>query len=638
MSMYRQLWLAIITAMLLALGGGLLASMVSARSYLESQLTFKNNDNATALALALSASNPDATMIELTVASLFDGGHYEWIRVVDPLGRVLVEKVSPAGDIGAPNWFVYLLPIAADSGRAQISNGWQQVGVVSLLSHSKFAYGALWKTAYEIVVALTLAGLLGGYLGAMVLRRLRRPLNAVIGQANAITQRRFVTIEEPEVPELRQLAIAMNATVGRLKTMFEEEAARLDVMRREANCDALTGLLNRPRFMAGLQQSLNAEDASGGTLMLVRLADLSGINRRLGRVATDDFLRRAGAAIGECVLPFDHCLAARLNGSDFSLLLPADLDARAMAEQLLDRLIEVAAPFSENEPAAWIAMGGFERDSEMEALLARVDLALAGAQAGGVPLICEATTEVSKDMPRTSDQWARMIPKALEHGWVRLVSFPVVETSGKLSHNEHVLRIKFGEDDEWLAAGRFLPIAERLKLTPALDLAAVTLGLKVLESTPDMPGLAINLSASSVADAKFTAGLLNLVDANLGLAPRLWLEVAEVGALRNKVAFRALFTALAMRGCRTGLEHVGNHISHIGELHDIGLDYLKVDSVLIRNIDQNPGNQAFLRGLCTISQNMGMVILAEGVLNQDEAQCLKSLGFTGMTGPGIVQG
>ena len=35
MSMYRQLWLAIITSTLLAVGGSLLASIVSARGYLQ---------------------------------------------------------------------------------------------------------------------------------------------------------------------------------------------------------------------------------------------------------------------------------------------------------------------------------------------------------------------------------------------------------------------------------------------------------------------------------------------------------------------------------------------------------------------------------------------------------------------------
>jgi len=162
MSMYRQLWLAIIASMLLALGGGLLASLLSARSYLESQLAIKNTDNATALALSLSQSNPDAVTVDLVTASLFDSGHYELVRVVDPLGKLVSERVAPEGELDAPQWFVQLMPIHSVPGQAQISNGWKQFGTVTLVSHTRFAYGALWKSAYEMALALSAAGLVGG--------------------------------------------------------------------------------------------------------------------------------------------------------------------------------------------------------------------------------------------------------------------------------------------------------------------------------------------------------------------------------------------------------------------------------------------------------------------------------------------
>jgi EAL domain-containing protein (putative c-di-GMP-specific phosphodiesterase class I) len=89
-------------------------------------------------------------------------------------------------------------------------------------------------------------------------------------------------------------------------------------------------------------------------------------------------------------------------------------------------------------------------------------------------------------------------------------------------------------------------------------------------------------------------------------------------------------------GCKIGLEHVGNQIHHIGELHDLGLDYLKIDGSIIHDIDKSPGNQTFLRGVCTIAHTMGMMAIAEGVLNQHENHCLVGLGFDGMTGPGVV--
>ena len=77
MSMYRQLWLALILSTLLALIGSLFASTLNARSYLQEQLRMKNTDNAAVLALSLSQKNIDAVELELTIAALFDSGHYE---------------------------------------------------------------------------------------------------------------------------------------------------------------------------------------------------------------------------------------------------------------------------------------------------------------------------------------------------------------------------------------------------------------------------------------------------------------------------------------------------------------------------------------------------------------------------------
>lgn len=362
MSMYRQLWLAIIISTLLALGGSLLASTFSARGYLQSQLSIKNTDNAAALALALSQSNPDAVSVELAVAALFDSGHYELIRVIDPMGKVIVERIAEIDELDAPAWFVRRLPITAAPGMAQISNGWKQFGTVTLLSHSRFAYGALWKSTYEMVIALALAGLIGGYLGSLVLRRLRRPLDAVIAQAKAITERRFVTIDEPEVPELKHLAIAMNATVGRLKSMFDEEAARLETVRREANFDPLTGLANRDHFMARLRQSLDAEDGASGTLLLIRLADLTGINRRLGRAATDDFLRRSAAAIGECAERRSQGIAARLNGADFAVMLPGEKVDTTLQKYCSRRSLKRPHPISRRTPPPGLALANSVTD------------------------------------------------------------------------------------------------------------------------------------------------------------------------------------------------------------------------------------------------------------------------------------
>lgn len=324
MSMYRQLWLAIITSMLLALGGSLLASLLSARSYLEAQLSQKNTDNATVLALALTQGDVDPVSAELALSALFDSGHYELIRLVDPQGKVLVERLAEPGALDAPGWFVKCLPLRADPGHAQINDGWRQFGTITLISHSRFAYKALWHSALQIFGALAVSCLIGGCLGTLILFRLKPPLAAVVQQARDISERRFTTIGEPDVPELRQLAAAMNGTVVRLKTMFDEEATRLETVRREANFDVLTGLANRAHFLANLKEAAQNEDSAGGVLFIVRVARLGDVNRSLGREATDDLLQRFCRVLREFAAQQQKSLGARLNGADFALLSPAD--------------------------------------------------------------------------------------------------------------------------------------------------------------------------------------------------------------------------------------------------------------------------------------------------------------------------
>lgn len=90
-----------------------------------------------------------------------------------------------------------------------------------------------------------------------------------------------------------------------------------------------------------------------------------------------------------------------------------------------------------------------------------------------------------------------------------------------------------------------------------------------------------------------------------------------------------------MLGCRVGIEHVNLRISRLGELHDLGLDYVKFDASLIRGIDINESNKSLLRGLCLIVHSIGIYAIAEGVNTPAEIAALIEIGMDGMTGPGI---
>ncbi len=637
MSLFRQLMLAVALSTLLSFMGSAVVSLLSSRHYLEQQLILKNEDNASALALLITQQSKDPVTIELYVAALFDSGHYESIQVLDPKGRLIVERQSPPETGDAPAWFTHLLPIKPTPGRAQISDGWRQYGSIELRSQSKFAYGELWQGATSMAGWLLLAGAISGWIAALILKRLREPLGRVVEQARAICERRFSVIEEPKVPELKQLAFAMNTMVGRLKAMFEEEAARLEAVRREVNYDSISGFANRMFFFSQFSELLKSEEhAHSGSLLLLRIIDLGGINQRLGRLDADRFLKIFSKSIETAVAAHPGHLIGRLNGADFAVVLPGLEDAETLANELFERITNDVSHLSEGVAVVRIGFSDYQQGKEPGPLMGLLDGALAEAEASGENKPRRAQANSGGQQRTTTAQWAEQLGLAIENGWLRLVGLPVVGFGQqKLLHQECPLRMRFLAEGEWQTAGKFLPMATRLQMTAELDIAATRLAINQLASEPNSPNLAVNLSGESLQSEAFRKKMRELIQANASLSGRLWLEVSEASAFAHLDAFRAFRKDLTEFDCHIGIEHFGREFSRIGILHDLGLHYLKVDGSFINDIDTQSGNQAFLEGLCQIAHNIGLLVIAEGVKRPEELAVLSKLGFDGATGPAI---
>lgn len=630
MSMYRQLWFAIILSTLIALVGSLFASTYNSRAYLNEQLRMKNSDNATILALSLNQKKPDPVELELIVASLFDNGHYAHIKIIGPDGATIVERKANETALQVPLWFMQMFPIQSAPGQAQINDEWKLFGTIYLVSQSGGAYLTLWQSAKDMFVSLAFSGLIACYLGALVLRRLKSPLDLVIAQAKGMSERRFTTTPEPSVPELKQLSSAMNSSSALLKAMFAEEAERLAALRIQANSDPATLLANRNHFITQLQVAVEEENAPEGHLILIRLAGLSQLNKSLGHNHTDAMLKKLGVFLLAYQEQLPDGFAARMNGSDFALIF-RQTDARQVAEKILEH-IHMLFTNETTQFAAYIGYGKYTYGIAPGSLLSQVDAAVASAEASGISAIQESAPLNIEHAPRSSDDWSKLILRALEQKWVKLAYFPVMSNQGELLHRETALRLMFG--GEWFPAGRFLPIAERLGLTEKLDMIAVKLALEELGHT-STGKIAVNISAQSIHNEDFRQQLRALLHAKPSVARQLCLEVPESGLFANIDTYRIFHRELSACGCQLGIEHFGRHFDKLNLIHDIRLDYLKLDGSFIRNIDQNQANQQFVQGLTQVMHRLGVPVYAEGVTSSPELSLIAPLGLDGMTGPAV---
>ena len=634
MSLFRQLWLAVIISTLVAFAGSFLVSVYTARNYLQQQLFTQSADAAGSLAVSMSQQTGDPAMVQLLLTSVFDNGHFQLIRYTDVHGKIQVERTNHTAPDGVPDWFTNLFMLEARPGTAQVSNGWMQAGSVTVVAHTRFAYQALWQGAVQLFCWMLGAGVVAGLMGSILLRDIKRSMGSVVDQAQAISERRFLTIAEPRIPELRSLAQAMNTMVVRLKAMFAEQAARIEQLRLEANSDLLTGLANKPFFESRLTSALQDDDAApDGVLMMVRIFDLASLNRRLGREKTDAFLKATAQRITDAISGHEEYLAARLGGPDFAVLMPAatPAEARGLAQELLDQLSELfRLRITDQDNVAHIGAIGYQRNDRAADIWLRTESAVQLAEAEG-PNRARMTEQRGADMPSETADWETRFKEALAQGHFQLGRFPALDAQGKLIHDELLLRLKQAGTDTLLPAGTFMPFAARLGLIPELDLEVVRLALIELQAAPRP--LAINLAAASVLSVDFRTRLLERLQQHPTLLGHLWFEVSEHG-FRDELSALARFTqTLRPLGCKVGIEHFGRHFNSVPKLHELGLDYLKIDGSFIAGIHANRGNQNLVKAIADIANSLDIRTIAERVESDADWATLETLGIDGLTGP-----
>jgi EAL domain-containing protein (putative c-di-GMP-specific phosphodiesterase class I)/GGDEF domain-containing protein len=633
MSLYKQLWLAIVLLLITVLGVSSLITTYSARSYLEEQLSIKNADNATALALSLSQQGADDVLLELTLSAQFDTGFYQMIELLNPKGQATLRRIDDNPDTGAPLWFVKMFPIEAEPGVAAIQSGWEQAGSLTVLSHSRFAYEELWYGTLRLGAVFLAACLLACFLGSLLLKRILLPLGDVMHQAEEIKQRKFITIDEPSTLEFKQLVNAMNSLSAHMKSLLSKEAKRLQKWQHEANVDKVTGLRNREPFVNELESLLLSDDANAsGVLIIVRISDLSRLNQHYGRVTIDSFLRDIGKQLNQIVLEQNGWAAGRLNGSDIGVLAPRELSVDDLGNQIQQAIYTIVESHGlTNQCLISAAATIYNHNENRSELLTRVDGALASAQrekSGRVSIAFKGDISV-KPVREQMSEWREILEKSLLEDRFSLREFPVLDTSENLIHFEAPVCLNWKQ--ETLSAGKFLPWVNRLQFSMELDKRVVELALQSARRF-NRP-IAINLTGAALSEKGFMSWLEQVLSSQSSAARHLSLEIPESLVFKNLPSFKRLCARAKRFEVHMGIEHVGHQLAELGQLHDVGLDYLKVDAAFIREIQNNPGNQTLISALCTLGHTIGVKVIAEGVHSQAEWDALKELGVDGATGP-----
>src|SRR4051794_15615387 len=406
-------------------------------------------------------------------------------------------------------------------------------------------------------------------------------------------------------------------------------------LRYIADHDSLTGLLDRRRFRAELDQYVSFTGRYGGqgAVMIIDIDGLKGINDALGHHAGDNLIRHVAAIMRERVRATD--IVARLSGDEFAVLMPQSDTAGALqlGEDLRAQVAESAAAGLDMEQATisvGITMFGGERGIGAEAVLVAADQAMYRAKEDGRNQIAlfQDPSEPQRQQQRRQTTSAR-IRDALTQNRLSLHTQPIRSlASGGIERYELLLRMT-GENGELLPAASFIEAAERSGMVQELDrwVVARALGLLAQREQDGNPvSLHVNLSGASVSDLSVIEFIERRLDEGDADPTRCTFEITETARVHDYEAAGGFADRLTEFGCQVAIDDYGAGFGPFHYLKQIPFDLIKIDGSFIRDMPNSDADQLTVQAIVQIARGLGKTTIAEFVQDDVTAQMLREYG------------
>ncbi len=406
-----------------------------------------------------------------------------------------------------------------------------------------------------------------------------------------------------------------------------------------ASHDSLTGLINRREFEERLSAALKAlrEDPERRfALLYMDLDQFKVVNDTCGHAAGDLLLRQLGDLL-QTRVPADDALA-RLGGDEFAVLLSDCTIERAMetAEVLRETIARFRFSWRDGAMQVGVSIGIVAVKPPVDSiasLMSAADVACYVAKDLGRNRI-HVYEEGDAAERHQEMQWVARINRAREQERFELFYQPIVPIGSVRDcwpQYELLLRMR-DERGALVPTATFIPAAERYNLMPSLDRWVITQVLEELvyrESDDNDPYmLALNLSGTTLNDAKFVDFLLTELSASNVPPGALCFEITETAAISNLGQVVRFMNTLKEYGVRFSLDDFGTGLSSLTYLKNLPVDFVKIDGAFIRNVMRDPVDQSMVEAITQMARALKVHTIAERVESRAVLQRLGEIGVT----------
>ena len=428
----------------------------------------------------------------------------------------------------------------------------------------------------------------------------------------------------------------------RLREAAKEHQRQLE---KSVYYDALTGLPNRALFAERMRQGQEQARITE-TWMVVCYLDIDAfkpLNETYGKEVGDHLLINTAECLRSCLHGGDTL--ARIGGDEFALILMGVRSEDELDRILVDLNARLAEPFVSDTAAVSLSASiGVtiypQDDADPDTLLRHADQAMVMAKQGGKGRSQRFDPESDK-RTRAQHETVELVRAALARNEFVLYYQPKVDLRrSQVVGAEALIRWRHPERG-LLPPGAFLPAIEGDELM--VDIGDWVIGAALGQMArwrQDGLDLAVsvNIAAQHLMRPDFVRRLRAWLEVHMGTpGGRLELEVLETSALDDIGKVEQIIVDCRQLGIGFSLDDFGTGYSSLTYLRRLSADTLKIDQSFIRDMLDDPEDQAIVAGVIGLAAAFKRKVIAEGVETMAHGEALLGLGCTLLQGYGIAR-
>lgn len=632
MTLFKQLALIISFFMTTILIAVFTINLQATKTSVTEALYEDAKNTASSLSLSLGTANGDEDIMSTMIDANFDSGHYTNISLYDINNTLIYERNSEILT-NVPNWFLNLIHIEIPYASAQVSSGWSPIGILTVESDSGYAYAQLFDTFQNFLLLFSGLAVVGLLLIAFFLRLVLKSLDNVKNQATAILDNEFIILKDiPKTIEFKEIVLTMNATVKKVQEIFEKANEALARNQELLYKDPTTHLYNRRYLMLNIE-NLTKEDNEndGGAIMLAAFKGAEILNKTLGRQKTDQLFLEVANIFQEYTKEYDQRIIARINGTEFTLLLPnAKTSAsKNIAEQLTSSIKATINNLNIDTKKVGVNIGvcRYTKDMKISTIFTKADYAL--SQTNLYPIGNAQLFEAKNSVAMGKEEWRGKIEDAIEQDYFALTFWPVYNDNSKKVVQKVMTFSMQDDESNNFAYGNFIAPAITLRL---IDDIYIHILKKLFQSSHveiakkecsiRIPPEFMKISNSYIDLEE----LFKTYASNSKM--QLTFEISNNIVLQNIELVRSYVALFKQFGFRFGINSFNGASGDYSYLKLLNPNFIKADSAFL--LDQTKESMMAIQ---VVTEALGIEVIATGVKTQEEFSSLKELDIYTIQGP-----